>query len=189
MAVKAGTEFESKSGKVKAVVVMEVKSTKKNKCYLCQLYQNDEMVEEKIIQSCNLKWGSFGTTSEEYPDKRLRDKLRRDLWNINNRIRTAKSYKNVKNCFENFNEFYWFFSDYLEEHFHLYEQFIKGNLEIDKDLKSYILYGKSKKAYSRDTITLLTTQANRALTAILNEDISEEHKIKKLNQVLQTSLQ
>ena len=160
--LKAGTIFINKKGeKVEIVEYSHFKNG--NYYYDCM---DLETGETKIIQYSNLKSGNFTFQARyTYSDRQLYFVLRRAYDHIAERLRHRKSYADVRNRFENFEEFYNFFILYFEENPHLYDDFIIGKLEIDKDLLSefYLKSGKLEmKEYSEDTILLVTKNENNS---------------------------
>lgn len=160
--LKAGTLFKSNRGE-KVEIVEYSHFENGNYYYDCI---NTETGETKIIQYSNLKSGNFTFQARyTYSDRQLYFVLRRVFDHIEERLRYRKSYADVKNKFETFEEFYNFFVLYFEENPHLYDDFINGKLEIDKDLLSefYLKSGKLEmKEYSKDTILLVTKNENNS---------------------------
>lgn len=160
--LKAGAIFESNKGE--KVEVLEYSHYENgNYYYDCM---NTETAETKIIQYSNLRSGNFTFEARyTYSDRQLYFVLRRAYDNIAERLRHRKSYADVRNRFENFKAFYGFFVLYFEENPHLYNDFISGKLEIDKDLLSefHMKNGKLEmKEYSQDTILLVTKNENNS---------------------------
>jgi len=160
--LKAGTIFENNRGE--KVEIVEFSHYENNNYYYDCI--DTETGETKIIQYSNLKSGNFTFRARyKYSDRQLYFVLRRAYDHITERLKYRKSYADVRNKFENFKEFYNFFILYFEENPHLYDDFISGKLEIDKDLLSefYIKNGKLEmKEYSRDTILLVTKNENNS---------------------------
>lgn len=160
--LKAGTIFESNRGE--KVEVLELAYMENNNYYYeCM---NLDTAEIKIIQYSNLIRGSFSFEARyKYDDRILYIVLRRAYDHIIERLKYRKSYQQVQNKFENFESFYNFFVLYFEENKHLYDDFVSGKLEIDKDLLSefYIRTGKLQmREYSKDTILLVTKNENNS---------------------------
>jgi hypothetical protein len=160
--LQEGTIFESNKGE--KVEVLEYSHFENGNYYYDCL--NLETAEAKIIQYSNLKSGNFTFQARyTYSDRQLYFVLRRAYDHIVERLKYRKSYADVQNRFETFEAFYNFFILYFEENPHLYDDFINGKLEIDKDLLSefYIKNGKLEmKEYSRDTILLVTKNENNS---------------------------
>lgn len=160
--LKAGTIFESNRGE--KVEIVEFSHYENNNYYYDCI--NTETAETKIIQYSNLKSGNFTFKARyTYSDRQLYFVLRRAFDHIVERLRHRKSYADVKNKFETFEAFYNFFVLYFEKNPHLYDDFISGKLEIDKDLLSefYLKSGKlTMKEYSKDTILLVTKNENNS---------------------------
>ena len=160
--LEAGAVFTSNRGE--KVEVLEFSHCENNNYYYDCM--KTETGETKIIQYSNLKSGNFTFQARyTYSDRQLYFVLRRAFDHIVERLKYRKSYADVKNKFENFEEFYNFFVLYFEENPHLYGDFLSGKLEIDKDLLSefYLKSGKlHMKEYSRDTILLVTKNENNS---------------------------
>lgn len=160
--LKAGAIFESSKGE--KVEVLEF-SHYQNGNYYYDCIDNSTG-ETKIIQYSNLKSGNFTFEAKyKYSDRQLYFVLRRAYDHIAERLKYRKSYADVQNRFETFEAFYNFFVLYFEENPHLYNDFISGKLEIDKDLLSefYLKLGKlTMKEYSKDTILLVTKNENNS---------------------------
>ena len=160
--LKAGTIFENNRGE--KVEIVEYSHYENGNYYYDCL--NLETAETKIIQYSNLRSGNFTFQARyTYSDRQLYFVLRRTYDHIAERLRHRKSYADVRNRFETFEEFYNFFVFYFEENPHLYDDFISGKLEIDKDLLSefYLRSGKlTMKEYSKDTILLVTKNENNS---------------------------
>jgi hypothetical protein len=173
--ITAGTVFRSKKGEVIEVLSI-AKYENYNYYYECMSLETGEV---KAIQYSNLKNGNFTFEAKiKYTDKELHQKASMIYTHINERINNVRSYSDVTNEFESIKSIYQFLHHYLCENNHLREPFLKGELEIDKDLKSTIAilegYGKFKK-YSPETCILVTRQENNSLIkeAIKSKDLKK----------------
>ncbi len=158
--LQTGTRFINKRGEVLEILSYSHYEGN-NHYYECMSLETGEV---KKFQYSNIKHGKFTFEAKIiYEDKELHAKASQIYFHIRERIRKCKSYADVENEFESVLGIYQFLYHFFEDNPQLKEPFLKGELIIDKDLKSFISilegYGRFKK-YGPETILLVTKQEN-----------------------------
>ena len=153
-----GTEFKSYNKEKKAKVLEYYGYDDGNHYYLCSVSDSKQTMEKKV-QYSNLRSGRFGFKGI-YPNRELARVTAKKYDNMQQRARgESGAYANITCKFDSHAELYYFIEDYLKKMPHLYDDFIDGKIEMDKDLLNNLL-GKSE--YSEDTILLTSSFVNRS---------------------------